>query len=346
MASGEPIRVGIAGLGRSGWSIHSAMLAELPEQYRIAAACDPEATRREEMAHRFGCATYSEYADLLKDQDVELVVVALPSYLHASASISALEAGKAVVCEKPMAVSLADVDRMMAAAKATGKLLTVFQNRRYVPDFLKIREVIASGVLGRIVLIHMTSSGFGRRWDWQTLKEYGGGTLNNNGVHCLDQAMQLFGAGQPQVFCHLERTLTLGDADDHVKIILQGSNAPMIDVELSAVSAYPQDSWHIMGTQGGLAGSTQNLRWKYIDPGKLAPRIVDRRPTPDRSYNHETYEWHEEAWDASSYGGPGQKGFYLDLYGTMRQAKPLAVTPESVRRVMWVLEECHRLSPI
>jgi scyllo-inositol 2-dehydrogenase (NADP+) len=344
--SEKPVQVGIAGLGRSGWSIHAAMLAELPEYYRIVAACDPEEARRKEAAERFGCRTYADYEGLLGDRDVELMIVALPTHLHAEASIQALQAGKAVVCEKPMAANLADADRVIAVAQETGGLLTVFQNRRYAPDFLKVREVIASGVLGRIVLVHMTSSGFGRRWDWQTLKEYGGGTLNNNGVHNIDQALLLFGEGQPQIFCHLERTLTLGDAEDHVKVILYGPGKPMIDIELSAACAIPQEAWHVMGTLGGLAGSAQALRWRTIDPSALPPRSVDRRPTPDRSYNSEAYEWHEGHWDISEYNGPGQSGFYLDLFATLRQGKPLAVTPESVRRVMWVLEECHRLSPV
>lgn len=346
MDGAQPIRVGIAGLGRSGWNIHVPLLAELPTQYRIVAAVDSDPKRLAEAQDRFACRPYADYEDLLKDPEVELVVVALPTHLHAEASIRALEMGKAVVCEKPMAASLADADRMIAAAEATGNLLTIFQNRRYMPDFLKVREVIASGVLGRIVLIHIVSSNFGRRWDWQTLKEYGGGMLNNIGAHYVDQALQLFGEGQPEIFCHLERVLTLGDADDHVKLILRGPGAPMIDIELSSACAYPQDNWHIMGTQGGLVGTTEHLRWKYIDPSKLPPRQVDRRPTPDRSYNAEEYDWHEEEWDIGEYQGPGQLGFYLDLYATMRRGEPLAVTPRSVRRVMWVLEECHRLSPV
>jgi len=342
----EHVRVGIAGLGRSGWAIHAQLLAELPNRYRIVAVLDEDADRLREAVERFGCRAYADYADLVGDDDVELVVVALPSHLHAGATVQALAAGKAVICEKPMATSLADVDRMIEAAGRSGRLLTVFQNRRYSPDFLKVQEVIASGVLGRIVLIKITQAGFSRRWDWQTLKRFGGGTLNNNGVHYLDQALLLFGKGRPEVFCHLERTLTLGDAEDHVKIILRGENAPMIDLEVSSVCAYPPPTWRISGTQGGLVGTARHLEWKAIDPDKLPPRSLDIHPTPDRSYNRDELVWHEYSWDIGDYTGPGQKGFYLDLYETMRHGKPLAVTPESVRRVMRIVEQCHRLSPV
>lgn len=74
--------------------------------------------------------------------------------------------------------------------------------------------------------------------------------------------------------------------------------------------------------------------------------MVDTRPTPDRSYNREDLDWQEETWNISEDSRPGQLGYYLDLHRTIRHGAPLAVTPESVRRVMWVLEECHELSPV
>ena len=74
--------------------------------------------------------------------------------------------------------------------------------------------------------------------------------------------------------------------------------------------------------------------------------MVDTRPTPDRSYNREDLDWQEETWNVSEDSRPGQLGYYLDLHGTICHGAPLAVTPESVRRVMWVLEECHELSPV
>ena len=339
--SEEQIQVGIAGLGRSGWGIHARMLSELQDRYHIVGALDSDPVRRSEAQQRFDCRTYSSYDAMLRDDEVEMVIVALPSHLHAGASVSALESGKLVVCEKPMATSVADADGMIAAAKKNGRLLTIFQNRRYSPDFVTVQEVIGSGILGRIVLIHMTGSGFGRRWDWQTLKEYGGGSLNNTAVHALDQALILMGEGTPEVYCRMDRALTLGDAEDHVKVILTMADAPMVDLEVSSICAYPQDSWHIMGTEGGLSGTMRSLRWKHIDTSALPPRVVDRRPTPDRTYNREDLAWTETNWTVDTYEGPGESGFYIDLYETVRCGAPLAVTPESVRRVVAVLEECH-----
>jgi len=340
------VKVGIAGLGRSGWDIHASLLRPLPDKYRIVAVFDVDKSRQKEAADEFKCKTYAKLEELVQDKDIELFVVALPSHMHARWSIEAMNAGKDVVCEKPMATKLADADKMIQVAKETGKILAVFQNRRYAPDFLKVQEVINSGKLGRIVMIKMSWNGFSRRWDWQTLKRYGGGTLNNTGPHALDQALQLFGEKDPEIFCHLEKTLTSGDADDHGKIILKAEGAPMIDLEISSACAYPQDHWLVMGTQGGLAGSTTELRWKYFDPKKLPERPVDTKPTPDRSYNREKLPWEEETWSIENDKSPGQKGFYLDLYKTLCNGAPLYITPESVRKQMEVIERCHKLSPV
>ncbi len=344
--SQEQIRVGIAGLGRSGWDIHARLLEPLAEHFQVVAVVDADPARREEAIERFDCQAYEQYSALLADPAVELVVVSLPNFLHADASIAALAAGKHVVCEKPMATSLADADRMVAAAAGSDKVLSIFQQRRYNPDFVKVKEVIDSGILGRIVQIRITESRFGRRWDWQTLQKFGGGSLNNTGPHFLDQALQLFGDAEPELFCHLDRTLTLGDADDHLKLVLKGAGAPTIDIEISSAHAYPGETWNVMGTQGGLSGGTRELRWKWVVDEEMPPRALDTKPTPNRSYNRDELTWHEDSWTLEGNGGEAYVQFYTDLFATIRGEKPLVITPESVRRVIWLQEECHRRNPL
>ena len=312
----------------------------------MAAVCDPDEGRLREARERIGCDAHAAFEDLLADPKVELVVVASPSHLHAEHTIQALRAGKAVVCEKPMAASLAEADAMIEAARQTGALLTVFQNRRYSPDFVKVREVIESGVLGRILLIRMAWHGFTRRWDWQTLKRFGGGTLNNTGPHAIDQALQFLGPAEPEIFCDMRLALTLGDAEDHVKVILKAPDAPLIDIEITSACAYPQEAWLVMGTQGGLTGTARHLRWRYLKPEELPERKLETAPMPDRSYNRDEIHWYEEEWHADVELGESWIGFYLDLYETIRNGAPLAVTPESARRVMWVIEQCHRMCPV
>ena len=339
--------VGIAGLGRSGWGIHARLIEGLPDRVRVAAVYDPLPARREEAVARFACAAHQGFAALLADRGVEVVVVAVPSHLHAEYSIAALRAGKHVVCEKPMATSVADAERMTAAAAETGKLLTVFQNYRYRGDVIKVREIAASGVLGRIVQVRIAHHGFARRWDWQTLQRFGGGSMNNTGPHLIDMGLLLFGNAEPEVFCVRDRVRTLGDADDHVLILLRGAGAPTVQIEITAGCAYPQQQWLVMGTEGGLAGSGSALRWRYVKPGSQPERTLSTEPTPDRSYNRETVEWVEHSWSSDEAGaGPGDAGFYHDLHACVRTGGPAPVAPAQVLTQMRVMEECRRQAPL
>ena len=343
-SSNMPIKVGIAGLGRSGWGIHANAVAGLPEHFEVVAVCDLDPERQEEARARFGCRVYGEYADLVADGEVELMVVATPSQLHASDTAAALRAGKHVMVEKPMAPSLAEVDEMIRVAKETGQILTVHQNYRYNREFLKVREVIEAGVLGRIIQINFAVHQFGRRWDWQTLKKYGGGILNNHGAHTVDWAMLLIDDPEPEVFCRMEATsLYAGDADSHVKLVLWTKNGPLVDIELTA---YPQAHVLVMGTQGSLTSDRSTIRWKYFDPADVGPLVLDTRPTPDRSYNREELPWREESHELVRESGGGVRRLYQDLYDTVRHGAPLAITPESVRRQVAILERCRELSPV
>ena len=347
MTEYTPVKVGIAGLGRSGWAIHVDALAELPEQYKIVAVCDPDPVRQQEARDRFGCWAYAGYDELVNDNDIELMIVATPSQLHVENVVEALQQGKHVLVEKPMGKDLAEVDRMIAVAEETGKLLTVNQNYRYAADFLKVKEIIDSGVLGRLLQIRIVVHQFKRRWDWQTLKKYGGGILNNHGAHMIDWATLLFDDPEPEMFCRMEATpLYAGDADSHVKLILNPQNGPLVDIELTHACAYPQGHWLIMGTQGSLTCDRNTVHWKYFDPANAPALILDEKPTPDRGYNKEELPWQEETCELKNEFRETIYKLYNDLYTSIRQKAPLAITAESVRRQMAILERCRELSPL
>lgn len=340
-----PIRVAVAGLGRTGWHNHALALEQMPDRYRVVAVADPKPERQAEAAERFGCRTYPDYDGLVNDRAVDLMVIATPNLMHREQTIRALEAGMHVICEKPLCPTVADADAMIAAARKAGRTFTVFQSRRYANDFLKVRDIIRSGKLGRIIFIRIAAHRFTRRWDWQTLKAHGGGMLSNYGAHYVDEALLLMGDVEPEIFCHRERTLSSGDAEDHVKVVLRAQGAPMVDVEIYSACAYPQDTWFVMGTSGGLRGSGSELRWKHGTFERPA-RPVDVEPTPDRSYNREEPDWTEETWVAPKDDPSVGVRFYTDLFNTLRHGAPLTVTPESVRRQISVLEKCRKLCPM
>ena len=350
---GEVIRVAIIGLGRSGRDIHGKYLASDTERYRIVAVVDELEDRRRRAEQEWGCQSYADYRALLGRADLDLVVVASPSHRHAPISLDLLNTGFNVLCEKPLARSVAQVDELKAAAQQRGKLLTVFQNARFAPYFQQVQKVLAEGVLGRIVQISIAYNVFARRWDWQTLQESYGGSLMNTGPHPIDQALLLFGEGMPQVRCYMDRANTSGDAEDHVKLLMGAAGHPVVDVEISACCAYPPLTCSIQGTQGGLKSNMSKVEWKYYLPSESPQPELSRAPlkkadgTP--AFCTEQLSWHTECWKAE--GGEPERvarasaGFYQKLHETLVRGKPPVVTLDQVRRQVAVMEECRRQNP-
>lgn len=344
-----PITVGISGFGRSGCDIHAKAIAGMPDHFRVGAVFDPLEDRRKNPPG--GARAHETFEALLADPSIELVIVASPNKFHAPQARAALQAGRHVLCEKPFGFTTSDVDAMIAAARASGKVLQPFQQRRYEEDFRKVLDICRSGRLGRITYIRTAWHGFSRRWDWQTLRSYGGGQLYNNGPHPLDHALELFGPGEPEVWCDMRKSLASGDAEDEVQITLRGDDAPTIQVELRSTAAYADERWFVCGTAGGLRGNAQELRWKWVDWSALPERPVDERPTENRKYNREDLVWHEASWtpegpaDAGAGAAPSPKpvrDLYRSLWATIREGKPQEITPESARRRVAVLEACYR----
>lgn len=337
----EQVRVGIIGLGRSGWNIHAAGLRDLTDQFRVVAVADPLPERQQEAANDFGATTYAEPEQLIADEQVELVVVATPSFTHVPLALQALAAGKHVVIEKPMAQSVEEVDQLTAAAEKAGRMVTCFQNNRFEPSFLKIREIIDSGRIGEVVLVRRAIHRFARRADWQTLRAKGGGELPNTVSHFLDQLLLLVGDSPVSVFADLRRTVSAGDAEDHVKLVLRPEKGPLVEVESSAAIAYPQDHWLIAGTAGGITGSMSELKVRWFDPAALPELEADPNTPEGRRYGYtETIDWQEETIEVPP---PAQRtqNYYRTIYATLREGADLFVTPASVRRQIGVITEAR-----
>ena len=345
----KTIRTAIIGQGRSGRGIHASYLSTDKDRYQIAAVVDALPERRERARAEFGCDVYPDYAPLLERRDLDLVVNSSPSKFHVPISLALLEAGHNVLCEKPLASSTADVDRLMAAEKKSGRLLAVFQQSRYAPYFRKVQEVIESGIIGDIVQISVTFSGFSRRYDWQTLSSEMGGNLLNTGPHVIDQALQLFGDDvTPEVTCFRRSAISYGDADDHALLILSGKGRPLVEIEISSVCLYPRDTYVVYGTRGGMKANPGRVEWQHYDPATAPSLELITTPIagPDGSpaYCSDSLEWRTSEWkppSAGLYEGMARE-FYTMLYGVLTEGRPLEITLPQVRRQIAVIEECLR----
>ncbi|MBD2866391.1 Gfo/Idh/MocA family protein [Paenibacillus oceani] len=349
------IKAGIIGQGRSGRNIHGNALSKLTDTYRIAAVCDGLEERRQRAAQEYGCKAYATYQEMTANEKLDLVVNASPSELHFPITLELLRQGINVLCEKPLAKTPGEVDQLIAAAKESGAVLAVFQQSRYMPAFVKLREVIDSGVLGRVIQVDFTSSNFSRRWDWQTIQANNGGNLLNTGPHPVDQALQLYGADEmPDITCIMDRANTFGDAEDYVKIVMRGPGRPTIDLEISSCSLYPRPVFTVHAANGGLTGDLRKLQWKYFKPEEAPQQQLIRTPlikqNGEPAYCSEKLIWHEDSWQYESVEGMAMTdqntaSLYAMLYASMTEGTPLAITPQQVRLQMAVMEECRRQNP-
>ncbi|REE78528.1 putative dehydrogenase [Paenibacillus taihuensis] len=349
------LKVGIIGQGRSGRDIHGFNLAKLNRKFEIAAVADSLPERQQLAEKEFGCRAYGTWQEMIAAEQLDLVVNASPSHQHVPISLELLNRGFHVLCEKPLARTSAEVDQLIEASERSGKLLAVFQQSRYMPAYVRIREVIASGVLGRIVQLDFTSNRFVRRWDWQTLQSNNGGSLLNLGSHVLDQALQLFGGDiMPEVTCVMDRANTFGDAEDYVKLVLRGEGRPTVDMEVSSCSMFPGDQFVIQGTNGGLRGNNERLEWRYFKPEEAPEQQLTTEPIVDKnglpSYCRETLTWHSGNWELALEDGRDDYNYmaeqlYHMLYRAIVGGDPLEVTPQQVRQQLAVIEECRRQNP-
>ena len=341
------LRVGIIGQGRSGRDIHGEYLKTVPDRFKIVLVADTLKDRCRLAEKEYGCQSTTDWRDMLKRRDLDLIVNTAPSHLHVPMTQHILRSGHHVLCDKPLAQRASQVDRLIATAKKHRRMLAIFQQSRFSPVYEQVGKVIASGVLGRIVMIKANMSGFARRWDWQTLREYGGGSLSNTGPHVLDQVLMLFDPklSMPEVWCRFDWVNTFGDAEDHVKLLLSGRGKPSIDVEVSCCSAYPLYNYQVYGCCGGLTATGTEVKWTYFDPKKAPRRRLIRTPLPGRAYCGEKLPWQEERWEQPKDFNiwPYMCGrVYGNLYDAITTGAPLAITPQQVRRQIAVIEECQR----
>jgi UDP-N-acetyl-2-amino-2-deoxyglucuronate dehydrogenase len=184
-------------------SMHTAAMKQLPD-VRIAAVCDNKPERARAAAEAYGCTAYTDYHEMLSDSSIDAVHICTPHYLHARMAIDALNAGKYVLCEKPMATTVADARAMIAAdeRQGGGHLCIIFQNR-YNQASRKMREIISGGQFGALQCLRgsvvwiRTPVYYSDDWHGKKALE-GGGVMINQAIHTLD-VVQWLGGGAASI---------------------------------------------------------------------------------------------------------------------------------------------------
>ena len=257
----DSMRWGILGTGRIGHEF-AAGLRDTPDAETLAVGSRTEDSARE-FAASFGIPRhYPSYAELVSDTDVDVVYVATPHPLHEENVALCLEAGKHVLCEKPMAVNAAQAERLIALAQDKNLFLMEGMWTRFFPLMERVRHLISSGAIGEP---RMLSVDFGFRAPFDPLQrlfnpDLGGGALLDVGVYCVSLSSMIFGPPDRVTgLAHLGET----GVDEQSAAILEHGDGRISTISIAIRTATPQEAM-IAGTEGWI-----NIHSEWWKPDKL-----------------------------------------------------------------------------
>ena len=236
--------VGYGGMG--GWHVEHLLKSDVCE---LAGIYDIR-KERTELAQSRGIHAYASYEELLADETVELITVAIPNDSHEEVVIAALNAGKNVICEKPVTLSLESLERMIAAAEKNGVRFTTHQNRRWDVDYLSMKQIYDSGEIGKVLNIESRVHGSrGIPSDWRGEKEHGGGMLYDWGIHLIDQILMIFGWDVKRVYCVCDH-ITNKEVDDGFRLELTFASGQRATVELGTYNFIAMPRFYLRAEKG------------------------------------------------------------------------------------------------
>ncbi|MCR4614807.1 MAG: Gfo/Idh/MocA family oxidoreductase [Clostridiales bacterium] len=287
-----------------------------------------------------GFSTYPSREALLADENVDIVIVATPNNVHKEIVIDALNSGKNVICEKPVALSSEDLEDMIAAANKNGRLFTVHQNRRWDQDYLTLKKIIKDNSLGKIFNIESRVQGSrGIPGDWRNHKQYGGGMVFDWGVHLLDQALMLMEDSKLLSVYATLTYITTDDCDDGFRATLTFDNGVNFYVEVTTSNFIELPRWYMLGINGSAVITDWDIHGKIVKVTDWENREAvpiqagagltkTMAPRRDDTIAEEPLPYVPRHWEA----------YYENLVAYFNGKEDIAVTHDQLRRSTKLME--------
>ena len=239
--------IGYGGMGK--WHTEK-MIRDMGERMELVGIYDIKPERCD-LAKENGIHAFASREELLSDERIDFVVVATPNDMHREIAIDAMEHGKCVMSEKPVTMSSAMLEDMIAASERTGKLFTVHQNRRYDPDYLIIKKIYEDNTLGKLFNIESRVCGSrGIPGDWRQKKAQGGGMLLDWGIHILDQILMLFDDKKLISVYNQITTITNDEVDDGFSCELRYEDNLTVHLSVGTSNFIDLPRWYMQGVNG------------------------------------------------------------------------------------------------
>lgn len=332
--------LGIIGFGSMA-NTHRRLLTETDVRVKVKGIFDINPERERVASEDFGLLVYSSAEELLADQDIDIVLVATCNDTHAYYSIKALEAGKHVICEKPVTMTSKELKKVMKVAEKTGKVFTVNQNRRQNLDFVSMCRQIDSGLIGKPYYIETRVEGSrGLPEGWRQNKAQGGGMLYDWGVHIIDQIMYKFISPVTDIYCKIFNVGN-SEVDESFMLILTFSDGLTAQIEVSTNSFIKHNRFFVRGNNGTIA-----MNW-WDGTGKLVYQLKE-----DKDFEMSTGKVGPSKTMADRNAGTFEEidilpptditdntiPSYTQMLDAIENKAELKITPDQAMRVIKVIE--------
>ena len=329
-------KVAVIGYGGQGaWHCSQILKSDVAQ---LAGTYDIKENRREAAAAA-GIKVYESNEAIFADDTLDIIVVATPNDVHEALVVNGLLSGKNVICEKPVALSVAEFDRMVAAAEKSGKRLSVHQNRRWDVDFLGVKSVIASKEIGEVIRIESRIHGSrGIPSDWRCEKAPGGGMILDWGVHLIDQMLQLVPEKITAINC-VTTHITNKEVDDGFRLELDFESGKTAHVEVGTYNFIAMPRFYMQCENGALyltdwqqkAHIAKLTRWieKDVTPVQNAAGIT-KTMAPRDSLTLDEYDIERPSSDVHN--------FYRNFCAAIDGKEEQLIKNCEVRRVLRVME--------
>ncbi|NUM55589.1 MAG: Gfo/Idh/MocA family oxidoreductase [Candidatus Hydrogenedentes bacterium] len=279
---------------------------------------------------------FTDYRELLKRDDIDGVVLCLPNYLHCEATVLAAEAGKHVLCEKPMCMNLREADTMMAACANAGVTFMYAEELCFAPKYVRAKQLADEGALGRVYLVKQSEKHFGPHADWfWNVEQSGGGVLFDMGCHGIEFARWVLGRPKATrvyahcaTYVHGERTR----GEDTAVLIVEFENNAMALIEESwARHGGMDDRAEIYGSEGVTYADLIHGNSLETYSTRGYGYAVEKAATTQGW----TFTAFEELWN---YGFPQEMQHFVDC---IRDGTPPAVTADDGRAVLEIIQAAY-----